>query len=167
MRFLDTVLSAYRNNIVNSFCVWKFIIVMWCVKSAMPLFPWWLEQRCNMLNWNFKGIVSSVLICWMFRYFHFPHFGDLKTRFLDIVHSAYPNSIVTRFCVWKFIIVKWNLSILIIPWWLERTCSRTNLPNSNFKGIVSSVLFCRVFQYVHFQCFRELKTRFLYIVHLA
>jgi len=37
------------------------------------------------------------------------------------------------------------------------------LPNSNIKGIVSSVHFFRVFPYVHFQCFSELKTRYLHI----
>ena len=37
------------------------------------------------------------------------------------------------------------------------------LPKPNIKGIVSSVLFCRVFPYVHFECFGELKTRYLHI----
>jgi len=36
------------------------------------------------------------------------------------------------------------------------------VPNPNFKGIVSSVLIFRVFHYVDFQRFGDLKTRFQY-----
>jgi len=35
--------------------------------------------------------------------------------------------------------------------------------NPNIKEIVSFVVFCRVFPYVHFQCFGQLKARFLHI----
>jgi len=57
----------------------------------------------------------------------------------------------------------WNIECFILPGWKDQTCNRTMLPNPNIKGIVSSVHFCRVFPYVHFQCFGELKTRFLHI----
>ena len=57
--------------------------------------------------------------------------------------------------------------MLILTGWLEQTCNCRIVPNPNIQGIVNSVLLCRVFHYVHFQCFGELKTRFLDIVPFA
>jgi hypothetical protein len=57
----------------------------------------------------------------------------------------------------------WNLECFILPGWLEQTFNRRILPNPNSKGIVNSVRFCRMFHYVHFQFFGEMKTRFLHI----
>jgi len=35
----------------------------------------------------------------MFRYVHFQLLVDLKTRFLEIVHAAYPNNIGNILCL--------------------------------------------------------------------
>ena len=76
------------------------------------------------------------LICWVFRYVHFQHFGELKPRFLDKDHFAKLNNIVTisvfvSLLSWSDV---WNLQCLISPEWLEQTYNRKNLPNPNLKN---------------------------------
>ena len=68
------------------------------------------------------------------------------------------------FIVRKFIIV---MRCFIFTLWIQQTCNRTNLTNLNFKRIVISVLISRVFHYVDFQRFGDLKTRFLHNDHFC
>jgi len=94
----------------NNFGVWKSMIVMWYVKSAMYLFPMVIRtyaQPYKCAYSKFKGIVSSVLFCWVTHYVHFQQIVDLKTRFQYIEHFAQTNNIGKDYGVWIFIIVLW------------------------------------------------------------
>ena len=91
-RFLDNYHFAYLKNtltisLFRSLLMWSEVWNLHCV-----IFPWWLERmfnRTKLPNLNFKAILSSVFISWVFHYVHFQHFCDLKTRFLDNDHYAY------------------------------------------------------------------------------
>ena len=67
-RFLDNDHFVYSSSIVIMSVFFKFIIVF------NQQFLCWFEQTCNrtyVLKSNIKGIVISVLICWLFIMFIF------------------------------------------------------------------------------------------------
>jgi len=155
------------------------------VKSQILLFPSLLEQtrnRTSMPTQRYKEMVSSVLFCWVFHYFDFQRFGDLKISVLNVLSVLYffiECFIIFIFSIlgnWNHLSVlvnilsisdDWNFKFFFFPSWLEHTRNRTNLPIQSYKEMVSSVLFCWLYHYVDFHCLADLKTRILDIYIFA
>jgi len=103
-RYIHIVYFAQPNNIEN---LWSLVIYYRDVN--------WLMIHFQIVN---RAIVESYHIpnkilkkqqfcpfCSPFNYGNFHYFGELKTRFLEIVHFAQPNNLGNSFGVWKFIIL--------------------------------------------------------------
>ena len=133
------------------------------------IFKWWIELMWNRTNVPKRYFNETTVLsfCYALKYVHFRHFGELKTRFLDIVHFAQPNNFGNSFEVWKFIILLLWVKCVIFEWLIEQSCNHTNVPTPNFKVINSSAPWCWDFLYIHFLHFGDLKTRFLHIASLT
>ena len=159
-RYLHIVYFAQPNNIQN---LRSLIICYSDVKWVMRHFRMvnrTIVQSYQRSQTKFWSINSSVLFCWAFHYGHFDHFGELKTRFLDVVHFARPSNLGNSFGVWKLIILLLWVKCIIFEWWFQQSCKHTNVPRPNFKVINSSALFLWAFLDVNFHHFVTWKRDF-------